>query len=588
MEKKFRDEKDFMSIRDTLGSDYAETVIRFFCNVMASDFDYVVVMSRRCFVLYRIFFRLLRPLGRERKVSELVTDKAIARLLATEGLEEKSCLILDDILIHGRTVSRVYHRLREAFGQVRIYVCASSLDCYRRLGEDVMSEMADITFSEERVSSSGWKRLSEKLVEVIQRFREPYTSFLLSFFIHHSFTDGEFPQCERFRWKAYRENTRMDSLAVLFEDEVPEFFSKYCDQVCLRIVSWDGGACVTPTAFLKPVSSTGLPGFLRDLCQDLPDGFSSVVEWLSMDSSRTEMGRFQYRLATALISVVYGSYALSRLGLDVRALDTDIQTLSCSFSPEIAACIQRQLGSSTGWMEQPSAASEAWTFQEFRESAELESDFCQCMELDMQDVHTRLLKYFFMNGIKDEKTVISQTSIARDIGLSTPNMVQLASERGVGEQQMYAGLVAVWDTGRGSMDISENGSYFATFNCAGERSYRSINECLGQHISNLRYLEDVLLCDDIQPGREMRSKVEFSNCLRKVFTKYCDCAGERFGWSTQTMELVKHFINFVVEHQVSIGDYELESQDGEGNKDSEIADFGRQFVKNKLGMLAAV
>ena len=54
MRKLFGDEKEFALLMEALGPEVADTVIRFFHNVMLSDFDYVVVMSRRCFVLYKI------------------------------------------------------------------------------------------------------------------------------------------------------------------------------------------------------------------------------------------------------------------------------------------------------------------------------------------------------------------------------------------------------------------------------------------------------------------------------------------------------------------------------------------------------
>lgn len=588
MRKLFRDEKEFALLREALGPEFADTVIRFFCNVMLSDFDYVVVMSRRCFVLYRIFFRLLRPMNSGGKMPEIVTDKAIARLLTEGGLEGKSCLILDDILIHGRTVAGVYDRLKDSFEQVRVYVCAASLDCYQSLLGQVREELAEITFSEENVSSSGWKRLSERLIRVIRSFREPYTSFLLSFFTGY-WPEGQPPR-ESARWEIYQEDDGGERLEVLFEDQAPAFFSRYCDQVCLRVVRWDGGGvCITPTAFLKPVRSSELPGFLRALCADLPEGFSEVLKWLSMDSGLPELGRFQYRLATTLVSAVYGSYALSRLGLDPGGLAADLQTLECSFSPRIARCIGRQLRAPAGWLDSVPAAPEWDGFREFAESGELEEDFCQCMapgDMYEPDVRRGLLKYFFLNGVKDERSILTQSSTARDIGLSTPHIAQLARESGIGEKRLYAGLVAVWDTGRGSMDVCENGSYFAAFNCAGERSYRTVNEYLGQHIRNLRRLEDLLLCGDIQAGGEMASQERFDSRLREVMREYCACAGERFGWSSQVLALALCFIDFVIESRVSVGDYDLDPRTGKG--DPEIADFGKQFIKEKRSLLTAV
>lgn len=308
-----------------------------------------------------------------------------------------------------------------------------------------------------------------------------------------------------------------------------------------------------------------------------------------MDSGMPEMGRFQYRLATALVSAIYGGYALSRLGLDPGSMKTDVKTLECSFSPEVALCICSQLGVPYEWLDSVSDTPTWDAFREFEESVELEEDFRQCMALrDMYDSEVRwgLLKYFFMNGVKDERSILTQNYPARDIGLSTPHMARLAQESGVGERRLYAGLVAVWDTGRGSMDVCENGSYFATFNCAGERSYRTINEYLGQHIRNLRRLEDILLCRDIQAGRDMASQEQFASCLRRVMTEYCTSACERFGWSGQVLTLALHFIDFVIESKVSIGDYDIDPRAGKGNP--EVAAFGKQFIKEKLNLLTAV
>lgn len=612
-------------VREVLGQ-YTESVIIFFENLMSSDFDYIVLLSRRCFVLYRIFSRLLGEGTRPKRVPKVITDKAIALLPQKAELQSKSCLIVDDILIHGRAVSRVYNALRGSFVQLRVYVCGKSIDCYQGLPEDTAAELIAHTYSERVETAASWKLLSERLVSLIHIYDEPYTSFLMSMRTCGCPDVASFARALEYGvpgWEMHRCYHDQDEAAdsvVLFEEQLPGFFSRYCDQACVRIYyrPSTGSLCITPTAFPKTIPAQLLDTFMQALIQDLPDSMAVVKELLGFESAgcAQPFDDLRYRLAAAVFSALYGAYALRslrRAGLDIPELDPDLTPLEYSFSPELAECVRAQLGRDNSWFSAPASDfSELLgpiSFHEtpeLRETQELMESLHGCLKTRTygakegalhKAIWDGFLEYFFLNGIRDEYAVLHPTGnrqdICRDIGLSTPNMMGIAQGMGLSKNSACANLIAAWDTGRASMDAlmyrtGDGQGYYSTFSSAGERSYRTVNEYLGYHVVNMQRIEDLLLCWYGVQGPSF-AQTCYGSALERALKEYCKQAGECFGWTEAVCEAVDQFIEFLVSEEVPVSDYVVDFQDDMDEDtrkiirdDGVIAEFGESFLEQLI------
>lgn len=596
--------------KEALGGQYAGSVIRFFENLMSSDFDYIVLLSRRCFVLYRIFSRLLgeagKPAGSQPRI---ITDKAVALLSPSEELRGATCLIVDDILIHGRAVSRVYDALENIFGQLRVYVCGKSMDCYKGLPEETAEKLVAHTFSERIETASSWKLLSERLVSLIHLYDEPYTSFLMSMRAYRSPDVAAFasklkagvPGWEQHQ--CYHDQEEAADSVVLFEGQIPGFFSKYCEQACVRVYCrpHTGSLCITPTAFPRTLPARELDIFLQALTRDLPDSMDAVKNLLSLRDNDTKPSKdlqpvndLRYRLAAAVLSALYGACALPslcRAGLDIPELEADLAPLEYSFSPEVAECVQVQLNKDNRWTyAQAGAFAEPLDAVSYQETPELVGGLQSCLKARHgggQETWKSFLEYFFLNGIKDERAVRRPShncrDVQRDIGLSTPNMMTIAQNMGLSKNAACANLISAWDTGRASMDAlmyrtKDGQGYYSTFNCAGERSYRTVNEYLGYHIANMQRIEDVLLFWYAMQKPSCGCSRTYRSSLGQALKDYCEQAQSQFSWTAAVQEAVWQFINFLISEKVSVSDYALDSRDDTGSH-QEIAEFGAQFIE---------
>lgn len=606
--------------REVLGNQYAESVIIFFENLMSSDFDYIVLLSRRCFVLYRIFSRLLGEGIDLERGPKVITDKAIALLPQKKELQSKNCLIVDDILIHGRAVSRVYKALRGLFSQLRVYVCGKSIDCYQGLPEDIAAELIAHTCSERVETAASWKILSERLVSLIHIYDEPYTSFLMSMRTYGCSGVARFVRSLEYGvpgWEMHRcyhdQDEAVDPM-ILFEGQLPGFFSKYCDQACVRIYCrpGTGSLCITPTAFPKTIPARLLDNFMQALIRELPDSMAAVKVLLGSESDgcAQSFDDLRYRLAAAVLSALYGVYAvrsLRRAGLDIPELDPDLAPLEYSFSPELAECVRAQLGRDNSWLNAPTSEFlELSVPASFPETQELVESLRGCLKARTygakkgalhKAVWDGFLEYFFLNGIRDERAVLhpigNRQDICRDIGLSTPNMMDIAQGMGLSKNSVCANLIAAWDTGRASMDAlmyrtGDGQKYYSTFSSAGERSYRTVNEYLGYHVVNMQRIEDLLLCWYGMQGPSC-AQACYSSSLERALKEYCKRAKERFGWTEAVCEAIEQFIEFLISEKVPVSDYVVDFQDdmyedtkGIVGDDCVIAEFGENYLEQLI------
>jgi len=137
---------------------------------------YKILMSRRCLVVFQIFTLIILTNEEVSVRGSFITDKSLVKY--REDAIENSAVIVDDIMIHGRGVEKVYNMLDPSndckLSNIRIYVfkrCYDDAICIRKkLLEKV--ECDSLAYKWE------WRETSSQLVNLIYACAFPYTSFI--------------------------------------------------------------------------------------------------------------------------------------------------------------------------------------------------------------------------------------------------------------------------------------------------------------------------------------------------------------------------------------------------------------------------
>ena len=151
-------------------------------SLITGNYNYVVLVTRRAYVLYEIFLLCMKALGRPEKVqSQVVTSDGIY-MLGFEDKDQKnykecSFLILDDIIINGRTILNVFNNLKSlditniGIASIEMYENATFL---QGLNLECLNDIP-------KVSEKMWKCDSDALTNLIISSNIGYTSFVPSY-----------------------------------------------------------------------------------------------------------------------------------------------------------------------------------------------------------------------------------------------------------------------------------------------------------------------------------------------------------------------------------------------------------------------
>lgn len=175
-------------IRYVLGDvEYNELYNFFKDEVLSIDADLYVFTTRRCHLLFYLFLNEVFE-KKEYKNKNFITDKAIfiynsmnngSSFEKSNQLKGKKCVVVDDILIHGRALKSVIDSI-EKFNPSSITVRVFNESFYSTFS--IEAEMHGISFdSYKKTKDKDWKLLSNKIVATLLLTSTPYTSYVYSY-----------------------------------------------------------------------------------------------------------------------------------------------------------------------------------------------------------------------------------------------------------------------------------------------------------------------------------------------------------------------------------------------------------------------
>lgn len=282
-------------------------------NEYAQKYTHVILMARRCILLYEIFNRnFAKP------------QNIKSNLNLNEIKSDDSVLIVDDIIIHGRTVGTLYQKLKEEYHVSKVNVLAY----YRYVNSLEINGLIDAWI----VTSSEWRDLSDKLVNVILHAKMPYVTYVPTFKQKNK-SKIKFNK-NRFSNRPLKNNANKTSTftgSVYFDNNFCEFpLLRYlCKSVCIREYKYYEmpNHYYIPMVFINNINKNIIESFFYNIKNILNFNIYNTV--YSQYSST-----YKSELITLILSFLYGKYMFDACG-ELASIEYYPTVLKYSFTQEL-------------------------------------------------------------------------------------------------------------------------------------------------------------------------------------------------------------------------------------------------------------
>lgn len=281
---------------------------------------FIIFMCRRCLITFDII----------RHICLNLTDSK--NILSNEDLyclkPEDSAIVIDDIIIHGRTVKRLYENLRKQ----NILTSVSAF--YKKYNAEFLD--SDILNSYEYicgrdVTETEWHDLSNRLINLIIRSRIPYTTFTYSF----AFEEGEaINQPEKYDIVDISQTLFKNNglkMSVYFDKQYKTNFTllgQLCNCVCIREYKDNNNAefVYIPFVSIPSLNKNVFKQLAESNQSDLP---RSVVKIFVSD---VYSAKYKAMLLSFLLSYAYGLVSVKNKRIDKQRTLIIKSIISKSFS----------------------------------------------------------------------------------------------------------------------------------------------------------------------------------------------------------------------------------------------------------------
>lgn len=295
---------------------YAEFV-KYIEKVFLADYDLKILMARKFSNLYKALCPLVEEEygGRAKQLYDkkfangkplIVSDRALDVLKSKiqEG-KYKRVLLADDIIIHGRTLNKIYCMLQEWFEEAGITDYEIKVYAYAESREGVLDDMAFLAHKEVEKScnTAQWRAISNDIVQVFYALGVPYTSYVPNGRVAIDSEAGRILSKALLDDKIFHRQTSVDmeindieSYVYVAETEFP-----FALNATVRVYKYEeqGAYVVVPMLMLKPIESGILFKCVAEVQEALTDEYWNILQ----DVPESEM---LYRTAIYLSSAMWG------------------------------------------------------------------------------------------------------------------------------------------------------------------------------------------------------------------------------------------------------------------------------------------
>ncbi len=197
--------------KKVLGKKYFRLFNLYLENIISGEYEYIVLVTRRAYVLYELFVLCMLSEGVDiRNKVKIITSDAVCMLDYKKNINKNNkILILDDIIINGRTVLAVYNLIKD-LGFTNIHI--ASMEKYK--DSKYLTAINNLKLNNvPEVSEKIWKKDSDLLTELIVSSNIGYTSFVPTYI----FNDFSVEDWNKVIEKSKQENTALELQTETFQ-----------------------------------------------------------------------------------------------------------------------------------------------------------------------------------------------------------------------------------------------------------------------------------------------------------------------------------------------------------------------------------
>lgn len=236
------------NLRRHLIKDY-EYLIDYFGAFRENAADYIILISRRCYILYQMF---AFAFGWDKK--NVISDKGMWCKRAALS-KARSVIIADDIMFSGVAVERILKKL-DAYLNIG---CEREIAIFCRYNDspDAINDYPVKSYSVR--TKRDCRKLTNRLVKSIQANGIPYAVFVYPLYGWQRKCEDDFLQniqrVDNENIFDRKENEWKSEIYFNFIDEIRVLKASICDEVCLRVYQENSQEliCMIPFAFLSNI-----------------------------------------------------------------------------------------------------------------------------------------------------------------------------------------------------------------------------------------------------------------------------------------------------------------------------------------------
>ena len=519
-------------------------LLGFISDVYLADYDLKLLLARKFSNLYQCLWELAleEDGGRVRKLYEekrrdpnwrepvIISDRALEAELyflrqedsAANGRRLERILLVDDIIIHGRTVSALHERIVKQFQDMGRTVPQIDIWAYAENKGQILDKDC---LKERRVympcGESEWRDISNRIVDCFHALSEPYTSYVPNLVFSLKSPEGQK------LLQAAKSNTswfQMEGPRAATEGTkayawiAPKRYGNTLFESVRLYVNEELDKCVfVPMVSLLPLEENGLKNYEEELKPLIRKEY-----WLCM---RSAGGDLEYRTIIYAISALWGKLflesqgihkapvALDKESLNFSRLILNIEELEKMSESQLETCM-RQLEKGAALVDETAVWKLAPDFEKLKTCV---PDSAAGGTIDGIEA------FLFGNGELDEKQwKESNGSLAdskRLAGYPVVFLYKALVGEGVERRTFFVRLLQAIDSGKGSIVAKSfivNGNrYFVSLLHGGEQNYRYFEKKYFLPLYGMLWIESE--CEETKRwDRAGEMKQRFLKCLQEA------------------------------------------------------------------------
>lgn len=501
---------------DILREDVFKELMNFWENIEESEFDFKIFVSKKCYVLYKIFVPLFKFSSYSPCIK--ITDTAIP--LYKKEMNGKRVLIIDDVFIHGRTSLNISKEISQNASDVRFYVFAKNNNQgqYQDINNEKINDILK-TFSNEYVEKRReiekiaidkievdsifdivarnkrekrkenklaqqqknvlghinctkeyqWKKISDMVMKCIWGVNMPYASYLPIFTLKNSKKDTFLKLSLEKQELNSRRQERLDQHFTYYiksSKEVPAII--HC---CLILTqnNFVEDCKITPMIFFDCENTSISKKFINTTLKIIYDDEADEIEKLFPQNANTSNGLISM-LKFLIFSVSYlaGMDFLKQKGFEKEDFDVDFINAQYSFGDKLEkyldilksmpmkknllSQIEQCIIKNSSHTENKERTTQKKDLLTGLEEAYESTQKCR-MERSCPPVVDTLSKYFKFNNIYDEENIYKSKKENYIRGLRFSEIKEFLLEKGYSVDDIISGLMYQYNLGAATIDF---------------------------------------------------------------------------------------------------------------------------------------